>query len=266
MAGGGTGGTTLYMSERLNCTNAEIVYIDFSKSSLSLSKRRAKYQNIYNIIWINDWLEDVKCLGLCHFHFIESSGVLHHLKSPIHGLNTIKDMLCYNGGGMELMLYAKFGRTAIYQMQSLFRMMFNNDDHTSSKVRKTRMTIKKLPATNWFIRYVNSNLEIIKDHIYFGDSGYYDMFLNSRDVKFTIKELQNFVAKSGTNFVKHSSIYQYLDIINTYDRIPEILNNRLILEDKKMSIHELISGNVIKHEITISAILNNTEQLQLDKP
>ena len=92
------------------------------------------------------------------------------------------------------------------------------------------------------------------------------MFLNSRDVKFTIKELQNFVAKSGTNFVKHSSIYQYLDIINTYDRIPEILNNKLILEDKKMSIHELISGNVIKHEIKISAILNNTEQLQLDKP
>ena len=64
MAGGGTGTMALYMSESLNDTNAEIVYIDFSKTSLSISKRRAKYRNIANIIWINDWLEDVKRLGL----------------------------------------------------------------------------------------------------------------------------------------------------------------------------------------------------------
>ena len=204
MAGGGTGTMALYMSESLNDTNAEIVYIDFSKTSLSISKRRAKYRNIANIIWINDWLEDVKRLGLGHFHFIESSGVLHHLKNPDKGLDTIKDKLCLNGGGIDLMLYAEIGRTAIYPLQNLFRMIFNKDDHTSSKVWKTKMIMKKLPETNWFIKYGNSNLGYITDHIYLGDSGYYDLFLHSRDVKFNIKELQHFVAKSGMNFFKDS--------------------------------------------------------------
>ena len=113
----------------------------------------------------------MKHLGLGHFHFIESYGVLHHLKNPSKGLSTLKDKLCLNGGGMELMLYAKIGRTAIYPMQDLFRMIFHEDDHTSSKVAKTRMIMKKLPETNWFIIYVNLNSDTMKDHIYFGDSG-----------------------------------------------------------------------------------------------
>ena len=86
----------------------------------------------------------------------------------------------------------------------------------------------------------------------------------SRDVKFTINELEHFVAKSGLNFVKHSSItiMSRLFDIDTHEKIPEIWSDRLIKENKKMAMHELISGNVIKHEITVSAMFNTTERLQ----
>merc|ERR1712018_547784 len=41
IAGGGTGGLTVFIAEQLNHTNAEVVYLDFSLASMKISQRRS---------------------------------------------------------------------------------------------------------------------------------------------------------------------------------------------------------------------------------
>ena len=119
VAGGGTGGITVFMGEQLNHTNGEIIYIDFSKTSMSIAQKRARIRNLGNIIWIHSWIEDLRLHGTGVFTELQCSGVLHHLKKPSYGLNILKDGLTENGG-MSLMVYARCGRKAIYHLQDLF--------------------------------------------------------------------------------------------------------------------------------------------------
>ena len=73
---------TVFVSEQLRHTNAEIIYLDFSLTSMNISQRRARTRKLENIIWIHGWIEDVRYLGLGLFHELQSTGVLHHLKNP----------------------------------------------------------------------------------------------------------------------------------------------------------------------------------------
>ena len=115
--GGGTGGVTVFAGEQLRHTNAEVLYLDFSSTSMKISQRRARARKLGNIIWIRSWIEDVRFLGLGLFDDFSCSGVLHHLKSPIYGLNILKDQLT-NDGGINIMVYGQYGRTGVYQMQN----------------------------------------------------------------------------------------------------------------------------------------------------
>ena len=173
---------TLYMAERLNNTMAEIIHLDFSVASLTISKRRASFRNVGNIIWVIDWLESIALLGVGNFDFVESSGVLHHLKDTPSGMNILKDVLVSQGGGMDVMLYGRVGRSSIYPMQRLLRILFSKDCDTSLKLRLTKKLIKPLPKSNWFLM----GGESVMDHIHLGDSGTYDTLLHSRDVGFNL--------------------------------------------------------------------------------
>ena len=80
VAGGGTGGVTVFHAEQLNHTNAEVIYVDFSPTSMQIAQKRAKIRRLKNIIWIQSWIEGIIFLGLGRFQHSQSSGVLHHLK------------------------------------------------------------------------------------------------------------------------------------------------------------------------------------------
>ena len=83
---------TVFVSEQLRHTNAEIIYLDFSLTSMNISQRRARARKLENIIWIHGWIEDVRYLGLGLFNDFSCSGVLHHLKSLINGLTRSYNM------------------------------------------------------------------------------------------------------------------------------------------------------------------------------
>ena len=89
MAAGGTGGTTLFLAEQLNHTNAEVVYLDFSMESMKIARQRAEVRHLTNIAWHNDWIENIPQMGLGKFDLIECSGALHHLADPLAG-NTVQ--------------------------------------------------------------------------------------------------------------------------------------------------------------------------------
>ncbi len=120
IAGGGTGDSTVYLAEQLKDTDAEIVYLDFSKNSMKLAQERAKNRGLKNIKWINDSILNLSDLNLGKFDYIQCSGVLHHLESPDNGLRALVDVLS-DRGGINVMVYAQIGRTGVYQIQDLMK-------------------------------------------------------------------------------------------------------------------------------------------------
>ena len=81
VVGGGTGTISMFLAEQLRYENGEVVYLDFSKHSMYISKQRAKIRTLKNIIFVSDWIETISRLGIYKIPFIQVSGVLHHLKS-----------------------------------------------------------------------------------------------------------------------------------------------------------------------------------------
>lgn len=105
------------MGEQLNNTNAESVYVDFSKTSRKIAERRIKLRAKFNlqIVFVTAWIERLSLYGLGNFDLISSTGVLHHLKCPQKGLNVLNDLQSENGGAV-ISLYGTYARSGIYHL------------------------------------------------------------------------------------------------------------------------------------------------------
>src|SRR5450830_1188702 len=122
VAGGGTGDATIFLAEQLKDTDAEIVHLDFSTASISIARERAAIRKLNNITFLHDSLLNMPSLDLGKFDYINCSGVLHHLADPDLGLKALRSVL-KEDGAIGLMLYATIGRTGVYQMQELMRLV-----------------------------------------------------------------------------------------------------------------------------------------------
>ena len=248
VAGGGTGAVTLFYGEQLNHTNAEIMYLDFSSASMQISKKRARFRKIGNIIWIRSWIEEVKYLGAGLFESSECSGVLHHMKSPGQGLRILKDVLISNGG-MNLMVYAEIGRKAVYQIQHILSIVkWRNDVGILKELEVANHTVTSLPADHWF--YAGAQLLDWK----LGNIGIYDLLLHKRDVAFSVSSLEQWIIAGGLRFVDYS-LYKTRFRFNVRNyNLDETLERTICIQSKinQWSISEFLFSNLIKHSFYIS--------------
>lgn len=194
VAGGGTGDTTIFLAEQLRDTNAGIVHLDFSNASIAIAQQRAAIRGLSNIRWIHDSLLNLPHLDVGKFDYINCVGVLHHLADPDAGLLAMREVL-KESGAMGLMVYATYGRTGVYQMQSLMQMV-NGDEHAhAQQIDRTQQMLGCLPPTNWFKR----GESLYGDHRN-GDAGIYDLLLHSQDRAYTVGELYEWlVDRHGLN-------------------------------------------------------------------
>jgi SAM-dependent methyltransferase len=244
VAGGGTGDCSTYMGEQLKGTESEIVYLDFSKNSMEIAKRRAEIRGIKNITWINDSIFNIPNLKLGKFDFINCSGVLHHLPSPDDGLKILADSL-NDDGAANIMVYGLYGRTGVYQIQEIMKMVNHDVENRIEEVMNAKSIISALPDTNWFQR----GRELITDHIHFGDIGIYDLFLHKQDRAYSIPQFHEFANKAGLHFVQFSDLTERMTLrienyIKDFSLLQKIKKMDIV---KQQAICELIAGNVIKH-------------------
>ena len=234
------------MGEQLNHTNAEIVYLDFSLESVKIAQKRARARSIKNIVFIKDSIENIRYLGLGLFDVLNSSGVLHHLISPILGLKILKDILVKEGK-LVMMLYATYGRTAVYQMQNIFQLV-NDETFADIKfeLKNANCILSKLPKSNWFEK---TSLDLgIGDHK-LGDIGIYDLLLHKRDVSFNFPTLFEWLRNAGLHFTELAfPSERYLLKVN-YVFSDIILKTKLFRLGLSSQFHitELLHGKVIKH-------------------
>ena len=252
VAGGGTGDATIFLAHQLRDTNAEIVHVDISLASIEIARQRAEIRNLHNITWINESLLSIPELGLGKFDYINCIGVLHHLEDPDAGLRALLPVL-KDSGAMGVMVYGKYGRTGVYQMQSLMHLINQGESDIKNKIAITKEVLETIPKTNWFKR----GEELIIDHKECGDAGIYDIFLHARDRAYTVGELYEwFHDQHGLNLeftcnVRGRSVYLPEMVVGRTQ--PGFLNTISALPAKQQhEIAELLGGTLITHTFFVT--------------
>ena len=257
------------MAEQLNHTNSEVVYIDFSHSSMEIAQYRAKCRGRLKIVWIIDWIESSSRLGLGYFDLVASNGVLHHLKNPSLGLRTISDIQPQIGGA-EIMVYATYGRTPVYWIQNLMHILHEKNTMIRDELKNTKHILKILPKRHLF-NFISG------DHVNMGDVGIYDLLLHKRDVSYTSIEVFDWLQKSGYNVVDTSlpdnSIPISLKGVIKEKRLFETISKLKL--PVQYEIGEIIRGEVTKQQFYVSksdesktklSDLNNTHIFTFGSP
>ena len=204
-AGCGTGDNVLFLAEQLRDAAAEVVALDFSAASLAVARERAGVRGLTNLRFVQADLTTLPALGLGAFDYIVSPGVLHHLASPTEGLAALRAVLKPTGG-LGVMVYARYGRLAVYLLQDLFRRLLPAGMPPAHRIREARQLFDRLPAEHWAALGRAAMLIEVQEN---GDAGFYDLFLHARDRAFTVPEIYEWVEGVGLQLVRftYPSVY-----------------------------------------------------------
>lgn len=258
VAGGGTGDSTIYLAEQLREKKGEVVYVDISSASLEIARERAAVRKLDNIRFIHCSLLSLTTDEVGEFDYISCTGVLHHLDDPLAGLRALKAVLRPDGG-MGVLLYAKYGRTGVYQLQDLMRLMNANESSLADKIDNTRRMLIDLPESNWF----RMSEKYLSDHKRLGDSGLVDLLLHEQDVAFSIDEVYSLAAQAELNLV------EFCDARARMTYRPETFVRDPVLREKigrldlrsRQRMGELIGGMITKHVFYLSPRTDSQAQL-----
>ena len=266
VAGGGTGDATIFLAEQLKHTDAHIVHLDMSQASIAIAQARAKIRGLANISWIHDSLLNLPTLGLDKFDYINCSGVLHHLADPDAGFRALTSVLLDNGA-IGLMVYATTGRTGVYQMQALMRLVNapqpgGTAPDDTRKIANTRDLLQSLPPFNGF----KLSEALHHDHK-MGDAGIYDLLLHSQDRSYTVGELFDWLSNGTPE--GHGMHLAFTDVQR--GRSPYL--PRMVLGSKppamaaklaalprrqQYEIAELLIGSIITHSLYVTHSADST--------
>lgn len=248
VAGGGTGDAVIGLAEQLRDYKAEIVYVDLSAASQRIARERARIRGLEDRVqWHQGSLLSVAEMGIGQFDYVNASGVLHHLAIPEDGLKALVSVMKPDGV-LGCMLYAKYGRMAVYQMQEALRLINHSATSAQEKVDNGKIILNAIPSTNWLVSSPPPVLQEIKS----GDAGIYDLLLHSQDRAYTILELYNFMRGAGLEIAQLYSD-DIADGRKLYDPGSYIKEERLLAEvyklplKKQQQVAELMNGKIIKH-------------------
>ena len=187
IAGCGTNQAAVFAS-----TNraARVVAIDISQPSLDHQQYLKDKYGLSNLELHLLSIEELPTLKV-DFDLIVSTGVLHHLASPLEGMKALARCLRPTGA-MGLMLYAKYGRAGVELLQGVFRELELHQDDASLRI--VRETISLLSADH----PLHSYLSTAPDLHY--DAGLVDTFLHGRDRSFTVDECLDLTDSAGLVF------------------------------------------------------------------
>ena len=258
VAGGGTGDSAIYLAEQLRSRNGEVVYVDISRTSMELAKRRADMRRLDNIRWIHGSILSISPESVGHFDYISCTGVLHHLDDPDLGLERLKSVL-KPSGAMGILLYAKYGRAGVYQLQALMRLINRNEALMSDKIANTRRVLQELPESNWF----QHNEKFLSDHRKLGDSGLVDLLLHEQDIAYSIGDVHALLGRAGLHLVEFSDVRMRMSYRpEQYIRDPTLLEKISRLDRvAQQEIAELLVGLFTKHEFYASCSTDSQAKL-----
>jgi SAM-dependent methyltransferase len=174
-----------------NHPKASVVGIDFSASSLAHEAYLKGKHRLDNLTLHHAHLEEVSSLGQS-FDFIEASGVLHHLPDPVTGLKALGSVL-RPYGTIAIMVYGQYGRTGVYMLQEMFRLM--GLGQSEDDLATVKQTLAALPKRHLIHDYAKRTRDVKYD------AGLVDTFLHRQDKAYTVAECLELTRQAGMSFM-----------------------------------------------------------------
>ncbi len=252
MAGGGTGDGTIFVAEQLRGTAGRVVHLDISRASIDVARRRAQVRGLDNIEWVHAAIEDLASLGLGPFDYVNCAGVLHHLRDPESAFERLLDVLARDGA-IAVLLYGAYGRTGVYQLQELLRILGCPGWDLPRQLVTAKTLLAALPPTNWFRR----GEELINDHRFGGDAGIYDLLLHARDRPYTVPQIYAWFADRCGLHVHLSDVHRgalaYDPVARLKGAEPALLEAiRACPLRVRQAVAELATGDLITHSFYLT--------------
>ena len=197
-AGCGTGVSTDYLCH-LN-PGSSVLAVDISAGALEVARERTRRSGAAKAVR-ELRVEQRSLLDLAGegpFDYINSVGVLHHLREPEAGLQSLAGLL-RPGGLLHLFLYADGGRWEIHRTQrALARLAVGSG---AEGLRLGRQLLAELPEGNR-LRQHHERRWIVDTA---ADANFADMYLHPQETSYNLDRLLAFVASAGLEFAGFSN-------------------------------------------------------------
>ena len=197
-AGCGTGVSTDYLCH-LN-PGAEVLAVDISAGALDVARERLRRsegaEHVQSLRQEQRSLLDLEDEGC--FDYINSVGVLHHLRDPLAGLKALGQRLAPHGL-LHLFLYADAGRWEIHRTQKVLELL--EAGVGADGLRLGRELLSELPETNR-LRRTHEQRWAIDTH---ADANFADMYLHPQETSYDLERLMALIESSGLYFAGFSN-------------------------------------------------------------
>ena len=197
-AGCGTGVSTDYLCH-FN-PGAEVLAVDISAGALDVARERLRRsggaEQVRSLRQEQRSLLDLEDEGC--FDYINSVGVLHHLRDPLAGLKALGQRLAPQGL-LHLFLYADAGRWEIHRTQQALKLL--DAGIGADGLRLGRELLSDLPETNR-LRRTHEQRWALDTH---ADANFADMYLHPQETSYDLERLMALIKSSGLYFAGFSN-------------------------------------------------------------
>ena len=186
MAGCGTGQHSIGTAARFK--NSTVLAIDLSLSSLAYAKRKTEELGMKNINYMQADILKLQKLDR-QFDIIESSGVIHHMDSPMAGWKVLVDCL-KDGGLMKIGLYSELARRHIVKLRQEINQLGTGSSDLEMKSFRTSVIASDLGHHN----------QITNSSNFYSLSELRDLLFHVQEHRFTIPQLKQCLEELGLKF------------------------------------------------------------------
>ena len=187
IAGCGTGNHTISATKY---KNANITSVDLSLASLSYAKRKTDELGFKNIEYLQTDILQLKKLNK-KFDIIESSGVLHHMKDPVAGLEILVDILEPHGF-LKIGLYSEIARASVVKAREFIKK--NNFSNSVEDIKTCRqLLINK--KNDQLLQTAVSSID------FYSTSSLRDLLFHVQEHRFTLPEISKILKDLNLEFL-----------------------------------------------------------------
>ena len=197
-AGCGTGVSTDYLCH-LN-PGADVVGVDISDGALAVARERLERSGArQEVRSLRQQQRSLLDLGdEAPFDYINSVGVLHHLREPEAGLSSLAGLLAPEGL-LHLFLYADAGRWEIHRTQKALTLLQAGTG--GDGLRLGRILFETLPESNRLRCHHERRWAVDCAP----DANFADMYLHPQETSYDLERLFSFIETAGLHFAGFSN-------------------------------------------------------------
>lgn len=193
VAGSGTGKFANYFAKSF--PNSKIIGIDITKSSIAYATQKKNEHNNDNLTFYQCDILEVDKTGNT-YDFINSSGVIHHMKDPVLAWTKLRDVL-KKGGILALGLYSTKARQAQKRLRDYaFEKKFSTDPEGIIAFREDILKNFQGPDIQMVSKWQD----------FYSVSEMRDLFFHVQEKTYTLPELTQIMADLDMELVKFFSV------------------------------------------------------------